>query len=53
MLRGRYLSPVFAIKIGETAIRNCFKGQLCAMRDEGIQNIGQDKNFSRFFIFLI
>ncbi|KAA8566590.1 hypothetical protein EYC84_009136 [Monilinia fructicola] len=26
ILRGRYLSPAFAIKIGETAIRNCFRG---------------------------
>ncbi|KAI5793820.1 glycoside hydrolase superfamily [Peziza echinospora] len=41
VLRGRYMSPVFAIRIGETAIRNCFKEQLTAMREEGIQNIGQ------------
>ncbi|RPB23048.1 glycoside hydrolase [Terfezia boudieri ATCC MYA-4762] len=40
-LRGRYWSPVFAIKIGETAIRKCFKDQLIAIREEGIQNIGQ------------
>ena len=40
VLRGRYYSPVFAIKIGETAIRNCFRDQLIAMRDEGIANIG-------------
>ncbi|KAF8476048.1 glycoside hydrolase superfamily [Kalaharituber pfeilii] len=45
VLRGRYLSPIFAIKIGETAIRNCFKAQLSAMRDEGFQNIGQTPCF--------
>ena len=40
VLRGRYLHPAFAIKIGETAIRNCFKEQLAAMRQEGLDNIG-------------
>jgi len=40
MLRGKYSSPVFAIKIGETAIRNCFKDQLNTIRQEGIDNMG-------------
>lgn len=40
LLRGKYLSPAFAIKIGETAIRNSFKEQLSAIRQEGIDNIG-------------
>ncbi|KAL1634850.1 endo-1,4-beta-glucanase [Diplodia intermedia] len=40
VLRGRYWSPVFAIKIGETAIRNCFRDQLAAIRDEGLENMG-------------
>jgi len=40
VLRGRYRSPAFAIKIGETAIRNCFRDQLKAMKQEGIENIG-------------
>jgi hypothetical protein len=40
VLRGKYLTPAFAIKIGETAIRNCFAHQLSAMRDEGTQYMG-------------
>ncbi|RYP64321.1 hypothetical protein DL771_008823 [Monosporascus sp. 5C6A] len=40
VLRGRYLHPAFAIKIGETAIRNCFKEQLAAMRKEGLDYMG-------------
>ncbi|KAK8117339.1 glycosyl hydrolase [Apiospora kogelbergensis] len=40
VLRGRYLHPAFAIKIGETAIRNCFRDQLAAMRKEGLDNMG-------------
>ncbi|KAL7276277.1 hypothetical protein RUND412_000743 [Rhizina undulata] len=41
VLRGRYLAPAFAVKIGETAIRNCLRDQLKAMKQEGIDNIGQ------------
>ena len=40
VLRGRYLAPAFAIKLGETAIRNCFRDQLAAIRDEGLANMG-------------
>lgn len=40
ILRGRYLSPAFAIKIGETAIRNCFRDQLSAIRKEGFDYMG-------------
>ncbi|KAK3985915.1 glycoside hydrolase superfamily [Cladorrhinum sp. PSN332] len=40
VLRGRYWSPAFAVKIGETAIRNCFKDQHAAMRQEGLDNLG-------------
>jgi len=40
VLRGKYSSPAFAIKIGETAIRNCFKDQLSTVRQEGIDNMG-------------
>ncbi|KAJ9647076.1 endo-1,4-beta-glucanase [Coniosporium tulheliwenetii] len=40
LLRGRYLSPAFAIKIGETAIRNCFRDELAAIRKEGIDYMG-------------
>lgn len=40
ILRGRYLHPAFGIKIGETAIRNCFRDQLAAMRKEGLDYMG-------------
>ena len=40
VLRGRYSSPAFAIKIGETAIRNCFRDQLAEVRREGIEYMG-------------
>ena len=40
VLRGRYLTPAFAIKIGETAIRNCFRDQLAEVRREGIEYMG-------------
>lgn len=40
VLRGKYLTPAFAIKIGETAIRNCFRDQLSAIRHEGTQYMG-------------
>ncbi|KAK0384384.1 hypothetical protein NLU13_8471 [Sarocladium strictum] len=40
VLRGRYLHPAFAIKIGETAIRNCLRDQLKALRQEGIDRAG-------------
>jgi len=41
VLRGKYLHPVFAIKIGEAAIRNCFKDQLSTLRQEGKDRIGK------------
>ncbi|KAJ6260380.1 hypothetical protein Dda_4606 [Drechslerella dactyloides] len=41
VLRGRYLSPAFAVKIGETAIRNSMREQLTAMKQEGLDNIGE------------
>ncbi|KAL8915277.1 MAG: hypothetical protein Q9172_006917 [Xanthocarpia lactea] len=40
LLRGRYLSPAFAIKVGETAIRNCFRDQLSAIQREGLDYMG-------------
>ncbi|KAL8735624.1 MAG: hypothetical protein Q9166_000793 [cf. Caloplaca sp. 2 TL-2023] len=40
LLRGRYLSPAFAIKVGETAIRNCFRDQLSAIKREGTDYMG-------------
>ncbi|KYK54745.1 putative glycosyl hydrolase [Drechmeria coniospora] len=41
VLRGRYYHPALAIKIGETAIRNCLKNQLAALRQEGIERTGK------------
>ena len=40
LLRGRYYGPAFAVKIGETAIRNCFKDQLAAIKKEGLDYMG-------------
>ncbi|SMR60363.1 unnamed protein product [Zymoseptoria tritici ST99CH_1E4] len=40
VLRGRYSSPAFAIRLGETAIRKCFRDQLSSIRQEGIDNMG-------------
>ena len=41
LLRHKYLSPAFAIKVGETAIRNCFRDQLSAIRKEGVDYMGE------------
>lgn len=41
VLRGRYSSPAFAIRIGRTAIRNCLRDQLKAIKQEGLDNMGQ------------
>jgi hypothetical protein len=40
ILRGRYMSPAFAIKVGEGAIRNCFRDQLSAIKQEGLDYMG-------------
>ncbi|KAK3060815.1 hypothetical protein LTS18_007631, partial [Coniosporium uncinatum] len=40
VLRGKYSSPVFAIKLGETAIRKCLRDQLSAIRQEGQDYMG-------------
>ncbi|KAH6615583.1 glycoside hydrolase family 5 protein [Chaetomium sp. MPI-SDFR-AT-0129] len=40
VLRGRYWHPALAIKLGESAIRNCFRDQHAAMRQEGLDRIG-------------
>jgi hypothetical protein len=39
-LRGKYSSPVFAIKIGESNIRKCIEEQITTMRDEGLEHMG-------------
>lgn len=40
VLRGRYASPALALKLGENAVRNCFRDQLSAIRQEGIDYMG-------------
>lgn len=40
VLRGRYWAPAFAIRFGETAIRNCLRQQLEAIRQEGLKYLG-------------
>ncbi|KAI9723607.1 MAG: hypothetical protein M1812_000907 [Candelaria pacifica] len=40
LLRGRYYGPPFAIKVGETAIRNSFRDQMTAMIKEGTDYLG-------------
>ncbi|KAK0721521.1 glycoside hydrolase superfamily [Apiosordaria backusii] len=40
VLRGKYWTPASAIRIGETAIRNCFADQHRTMRQEGLDFIG-------------
>jgi len=40
VLRHRYLTPAFAVKIGERAIRNCFRDQLAAIKKEGLDYMG-------------
>ncbi|KAJ5197954.1 glycosyl hydrolase [Penicillium cinerascens] len=40
VLRGKYWAPAFAVKIGETAIRNCLRDQLKFLRDESLNYMG-------------
>lgn len=40
VLRGRYLTPAFAVKIGERNIRNMFKSTLVAIEKEGLDHMG-------------
>jgi hypothetical protein len=39
-LRGKYTNPLFALRIGNKAIRNGLRDQLAATKDEGVVNIG-------------
>ena len=41
VLRGKYWHPAFAIKIGETAIRNCLRDQLKFLQEEGRERTGK------------
>lgn len=40
VLRGRYSNPAWALKVGEGAVRNCFRDQLAAIRKEGVDYMG-------------
>jgi len=40
VLRGKYLTPAFAVKVGERAIRNCFAHELAAIQQEGLDYMG-------------
>ncbi|KAJ5976777.1 hypothetical protein N7501_000119 [Penicillium viridicatum] len=40
LLRGKYLAPAFAIKIGEKSIRRSLRRQLKFLRDESLQLMG-------------
>lgn len=40
ILRGRYSTPALAIKVGESAIRNCLRDQLAAIKQEGLDRLG-------------
>jgi hypothetical protein len=39
-IRGKYMNPLFALRIGYTAVRNGLRDQLVATKQEGIENIG-------------
>ena len=41
VLRGKYWTPAFALKFGETAIRNCLRDQLKFLRDESLKCMGK------------
>jgi hypothetical protein len=41
-VRGKYWSPLFAVRIGLNAIRNTFCSQLALMQQEGIKCIGEN-----------
>ena len=41
VMRNKYLSPIFAVRIGESNIRNCLRDQLIAIRQEGVQYMGE------------
>jgi hypothetical protein len=40
LLRGKYLAPPFAMKIGETLIRKSLRRQLKFLRDESVEHMG-------------
>ncbi|OAV93684.1 hypothetical protein PTTG_06583 [Puccinia triticina 1-1 BBBD Race 1] len=41
ILRGKYPSVVFGLKIGETAIRKCMRAQLGMLKQDGLEKMGE------------
>lgn len=41
ILRGKYPSVVFGLKIGEAAIRRCLRAQLGMLRQDGLEKMGE------------
>ncbi|KAI9607596.1 hypothetical protein KEM48_003505 [Puccinia striiformis f. sp. tritici PST-130] len=41
ILRGKYPSVVFGLKIGETAIRKCMRAQLGVLKQDGLEKMGE------------
>lgn len=41
ILRGKYPSVVFGLKIGETAIRKCMRAQLAMLKQDGLDKMGE------------
>ncbi|KAH9813998.1 family 5 glycoside hydrolase [Melampsora americana] len=41
ILRGKYPSVVFGLKIGEAAIRRCLRSQLGMLRQDGLEKMGE------------
>lgn len=39
-MRGKYLTPIQALRLGARAVRACFRDQLKAMRQEGLDRLG-------------
>ncbi|KAI6027174.1 glycoside hydrolase family 5 protein [Pisolithus marmoratus] len=37
IIRGKYSSPVFAVRVGEKAIRSCIRSQLGLLKDDAVQ----------------
>ncbi|KAG0152071.1 hypothetical protein CROQUDRAFT_650110 [Cronartium quercuum f. sp. fusiforme G11] len=41
ILRGKYPSVIFGLKIGEAAIRRCLRSQLAMLRQDGLEKMGE------------
>ncbi|MBW0522223.1 hypothetical protein O181_061938 [Austropuccinia psidii MF-1] len=41
IIRGKYPSLVFGLKVGETAIRKCMRSQLAMLKQDGVEKMGE------------